>query len=168
MQGYALQGWFAADITNNSRRGLGSWSVDDIVTYLKTGHNQTSIATGLMSETSILSTSHMTDADLRAIAVYLKDQPGRDASAPDAGPAGDESRRHIYADQCSGCAAATARGPLLFPALNGSAVVQQADPTSLMHVVLRGSLSVGTDKAPTAPPCRNSAGCSRTIKSRLS
>jgi len=30
-------------------------------------------------------------------------------------------------------------------------VVQQTDPTTLMHVVLRGALSVGTDKAPTAP-----------------
>jgi len=30
-------------------------------------------------------------------------------------------------------------------------VVQQTDPTSLMHVVLRGARSVGTDGAPTAP-----------------
>ena len=29
-------------------------------------------------------------------------------------------------------------------------MVQQADPASLLHVVLRGALSVGTDKAPTA------------------
>ena len=49
---------------------------DDIATYLKTGHTQTSVATGLMAETISQSTSHMTDADLRAIAVYLKDQTG--------------------------------------------------------------------------------------------
>ena len=30
LQGYALQGWFAADITNDPRRGLGGWSVDDV------------------------------------------------------------------------------------------------------------------------------------------
>ena len=28
LQGYALQGWFAPNITNDPRRGLGSWSVD--------------------------------------------------------------------------------------------------------------------------------------------
>jgi mono/diheme cytochrome c family protein len=39
----------------------------------------------------------------------------------------------------------------LFPPLAGSALVQQTDPTSLMHVVLRGARSVATDGAPTAP-----------------
>jgi mono/diheme cytochrome c family protein len=155
LQGYALQGWFAADITNNSRRGLGAWSVDDIATYLKTGHNQTSIATGLMAETISQSTSHMTDADLRAIAVYLKDQPGRDTNENQQPVASDKPVMKvgaaIYADQCSGCHAANGSGTRgLFPALHGSALVQQADPTSLMHVVLRGSRSIATDKAPTA------------------
>ena len=80
MQGYALQGWFAPDLTNDPRRGLGSWSVDDIATYLKTGHNKTTAATGLMAETISRSTSRMSDADLRAIAVYLKDRPGDPAN----------------------------------------------------------------------------------------
>ena len=30
LQGYALQGWFAPNITNDPRRGLGSWSIDEI------------------------------------------------------------------------------------------------------------------------------------------
>jgi mono/diheme cytochrome c family protein len=37
----------------------------------------------------------------------------------------------------------------LFPALDGSAVVQQVDPASLLHIVLRGARSVATDPAPT-------------------
>jgi mono/diheme cytochrome c family protein len=37
LEGYALQGWFASNITNDRRRGLGAWSVDDIVTYLRPG-----------------------------------------------------------------------------------------------------------------------------------
>jgi mono/diheme cytochrome c family protein len=153
LQGYALQGWFAPDITNDSRRGLGSWSVDDIVAYLKSGHNRTGAATGPMSETLNLSTSHMSDDDLKAIAVYLKDRPGRAASAP---AAPDQTvmkiGAQIYADECSGCHTADGRGAAgLFPSLNGSPLVQQTDPTSLLRVVLRGALSVGTDKAPTAP-----------------
>src|SRR5579871_2180075 len=51
LQGYALQGWFAPNITNDARRGIGGWSADDIAEYLKTGHNRTSAATGLMAET---------------------------------------------------------------------------------------------------------------------
>jgi mono/diheme cytochrome c family protein len=34
--------------------------------------------------------------------------------------------------------------------LAGAPVVQQADATSLLHVVLRGALGVATPKAPTA------------------
>ncbi len=57
----------------------------------------------------------------------------------------------IYADECSGCHTANGKGvPGLFPSLSGTPVVQQNDPTSLLHVVLRGALSVGTKPAPTA------------------
>ena len=77
LQGYALQGWFAPNITNDSERGLGGWSVADIVSYLKAGHNAVTAATGIMAEEISLSSSHMTDADLRAIATYLKDLPGQ-------------------------------------------------------------------------------------------
>jgi mono/diheme cytochrome c family protein len=153
LQGYALQGWFASDITNDQRRGLGSWSLDDIVTYLKTGRNWASAATGPMSDTLHLSTSRMTEDDLKAIATYLKDQAGQAASEsakPDATIM--NAGAQIYADECSGCHAPNGKGSTdIFPALNGSAQVQQTDPTSLVHAVLRGARSAGTDKAPTAP-----------------
>jgi len=45
LHGYALQGWFAPDITNDPRRGIRGWSVEEIAAYLKTGHNSTSAAT---------------------------------------------------------------------------------------------------------------------------
>jgi mono/diheme cytochrome c family protein len=151
LRGYALQGWFASDITGDPRRGVGSWSVDEIATYLKTGHSRTSAANGPMSETLNLSTSHMTDADLSAIAIYLKDQLAGDQSKP-ARP--DEATMKIgakiYADECSGCHTADGKGAAgLFPALEKSSVVQQADPASLLHIVLRGARGVATDPAPT-------------------
>jgi mono/diheme cytochrome c family protein len=157
LQGYALQGWFAPDITNDARRGVGGWSSDEIVVYLNTGHNSTSAATGLMSEVVNLSTSHMTDADLRAIATYLKDQPGRtqDENQSASGRSDQTIMKiggAIYADECSGCHSPNGKGTAgLFPSLNGSPVVQQTDPTTLLHIVLRGTRSVGTDGAPTAP-----------------
>jgi mono/diheme cytochrome c family protein len=160
LQGYALQGWFAPNITDDPRRGLGGWSDDDIVAYLKTGHNTTSAATGPMSETLNLSTSKMNDADLRAIAVYLKDETGgtsanKTVSADPPDPPSQAVMKEgaqIYVDECSGCHTASGAGvPGLFPALKGSPAVQQTDPTSVLHVVLRGALSVGTKPAPTAP-----------------
>jgi mono/diheme cytochrome c family protein len=157
LRGYALQGWFAPDINNDPRRGLGSWSVDDIVAYLKTGHNKTTAGNGLMSETINLSTSKMSEDDLRAIATYLKDRPddknreqnvAADPPAPGSAMMGAGGK--IYADECSGCHSKDGKGaPGLFPSLNGTPVVQQADPTTLIHIVLRGGLSVGTKQAPT-------------------
>jgi len=152
LRGYALQGWFAPDITNNSPRGLGGWSADEIAAYLKTGHNSSSAATGLMAEAVERSTSQMTDADLKAIAAYLKDTPTQNENAGAAKPdkATMKLGAAIYADECSGCHTANGQGASgLFPSLKGSPVVQQTDPTSLLHVVLRGARSAATDGAPT-------------------
>ncbi len=155
LRGYALQGWFASDITDNSRRGLGAWSVDEIASYLKNGHGRNTTGTGLMAETISASTSHMSDADLKAIAIYLKDPADRSPSG-NQNPlpvASDQaimkSGGQIYADECSGCHGADGKGSAsLFPALKSLTIVQQVDPTSLMHVVLRGARGVATEKAP--------------------
>lgn len=155
LQGYALQGWFAPDITADNRRGIGSWSIGDIVTYLKTGHNRTSAASGPMAEAVMDSTSKFNDDDLNAVATYLKDQPvGKAAEAegsePDAGIV--KMGGAIYADECSACHAPDGSGVAgLFPTLKGSPAVQSIDPTSVLHVVLRGARSAATDPAPTAP-----------------
>jgi mono/diheme cytochrome c family protein len=114
-----------------------------------------------MAETLNLSTSKMSDADLKAIATYLKDRPGDPSHQPNqsqavsaplaADQASMKMGAQIYADQCSGCHTANGHGvPGLFPSLSGAPVVQQSDPTTLLHVVLRGALSVGTTPAPTA------------------
>lgn len=50
LEGGTLQGWFDPDLTNDLRTGLGNWSIDDIVSYLRTGHNQISGASGPMAE----------------------------------------------------------------------------------------------------------------------
>jgi mono/diheme cytochrome c family protein len=154
LQGYALQGWFAPNITNDSERGLGGWSIADIVSYLKTGHNPATASTGIMAEEITLSSSQMTDADLTAIATYLKSLPGQTgaapapASAPEAVAAGGA----IYADECSACHGPDGKGvPYLFPSLAGSPNVRSADPASLVRVLLEGARSVATTGEPTGP-----------------
>src|SRR5580658_1310700 len=80
LAGATLQGWFAPDITTDPRVGIGRWSKDDIVQYLKTGANGWTLASGPMSEAVDHSTSNMTDEDIAAIATYLKDS-GTDSAA---------------------------------------------------------------------------------------
>ena len=152
--GAVLQDWLAPTITNAPRVGLGGWSVDDVTAYLKTGANRFDIASGPMAEVVTNSTAKMTDADLRAIAVYLKDLPGEANKAVPvaADDPGMKAGAAVYADNCSACHGLKGEGqPKLFPALAGSALIQQADATSLIRVVLAGSQAAGTQAAPTTP-----------------
>lgn len=154
LQGDRLQGWFAPNITNDPTRGLGKWSIADIVAYLKSGHNALTAAAGIMAEEISLSSSKMTDADLKAIAVYLKDQPGSSAApAPLASSSPVmKAGAAIYQDVCSACHAPDGKGvPNLFPSLAASSNVRSADPTSLIRVVLEGARSVATPSEPTGP-----------------
>ncbi len=155
LQGYALQGWFAPNITGDNERGVGGWSVADIVAYLKKGHNPTSASTEIMAEEITLSSSHMTDADLTAIATYLKDFPGQ-TSPPAAALSASDPKMvaggAIYADECSACHGLDGKGvPYLFPSLAGSPNVRSTDPTSLVRILIEGARSVATAGEPTGP-----------------
>ena len=153
-QGAVIRGWFAPNITDDRRRGLGTWSIDDVVAYLRTGHNRIAAASGPMAEEVGISSSHVSDADLHAMATYLKSLPGQsDASTP---LAADDARMRmgaaIYADECSACHAPHGEGVSgLLPTLAGAPSVQSRQPTSLIRVVLEGARSAATDGVPTGP-----------------
>jgi mono/diheme cytochrome c family protein len=154
LEGGALQGWYSPNITGDAQVGLGTWSEDDVVAYLKTGRNRITAATGPMAEVITNSTSKMEREDLAAIAVYLKELKPIESDANQAVPAADPAMRlgeTVYVDQCAACHAATGVGVTgLFPALKGNPAVQSIDPTTLRRVVEEGARSVATDDNPTA------------------
>jgi mono/diheme cytochrome c family protein len=155
LQGGVLQGWFAPNITADSHKGIGRWSIENIVDYLKTGTNPDAIATGDMSEEVVHSSSHLTDDDLKAIAVYLKSVGPAEGDAPPPLDATDPrmvAGQAIYKDSCAGCHTDAGTGiPGLFAKLAGSHAAQSDDPTTLIRVVIAGSQGVATAGAPTAP-----------------
>jgi mono/diheme cytochrome c family protein len=155
LQGGQLQGWYAPNITADPRKGIGKWSVQELVSYLKTGANPDAVATGDMVEEIVHSSSHLTDDDLNAIAVYLKSLAPESETAPVAIAASDPrmvAGQAIYKDSCAGCHTDSGAGlPQLFARLAGSHTVQSDDPTTLIRVVLAGSQGAGTKGAPTAP-----------------
>ena len=155
LRGTVIQGWEAPDLTEDRRTGLADWSVDDIVAYLKTGHNRISAASGPMAEVIKDSTSEMHDDDLHAIATFIKDQPAPQQPSSSAVAKTDPAMKTgeaIYVDECSACHAPNGAGvPHLFPALKDSPIVQSADPTTLTRVVLHGTQNVATEAAPTGP-----------------
>jgi mono/diheme cytochrome c family protein len=173
LQGGYLQGWSAPDITDDPRLGLGQWSREDLVSYLRSGHNRVTAATGPMGEVVTLSTANMSDPDLNAIATYLKSLPGKTDGAapppaknPTAATVGVTSAATalppdnpaaaaggaIYRDQCSACHGLDGRGIAeLFPSIAESSMVRSDDPTTSIRIILRGARSVGTRAQPTAP-----------------
>ena len=125
LQGNQIDNWIAPNITNDPQAGLGNWSVDDIVQYLKTGQTRTSLASGPMKDVIENSTSKMPDADLKAIAVYLKERGAAGSPAPAPLPATDPQMQvgeAIFTDTCSACHAGNGAGvEQLFPRLAGNA-----------------------------------------------
>ena len=149
--GGLVQGWFAPRLDGAERSGLKSWSVDDIVEYLQSGRNGRSHAGKLMAEVAVNSTSKMSDADIRAIAVYLKDLPAGKSDPVVTPPPQAEmaAGKALYAHACVACHEADGSGaPRIYPPLPGNANLQSADPSSTLRIILDGAQTLTTARAP--------------------
>ncbi|MGX4771119.1 c-type cytochrome [Bradyrhizobium guangdongense] len=153
LHGGILQDWFAPNLTGDVRSGLGTWSIDEITTFLKTGRNSRTVAYGPMSEVITFSTSKLNDDDLKAIATYLKDVPkgeGSEDNATKPAEASLKAGRAIYVDNCSGCHQINGEGvSAMFPRLQGNSTVQDRDPTTIIRLILNGAHAATTDARPT-------------------
>ena len=149
--GGPVDGWFAPRLDGAERGGLKSWSADDIAEYLQSGRNTRSHADGPMAQVVLNSTSRMSDADIKAIAVYLKDvspqAPEPAVAAPS--PAQMANGEKLYKGSCIGCHEIDGRGaPRIYPPLPGNANLQSADPASAIKITLDGAETITTARAP--------------------
>ena len=140
--GATVDGWFALNLSAELHTGLGIWTVEQIATYLKTGAVAgKTTALGPMALVVKNSTSQMSEADLSAMATYLKDIPAN-STLRQGKPAPDPTRAAgaaLYLDHCAGCHQAGGRGmPGVFPPLAGNGVVLASDPADILKVVLHG------------------------------
>ncbi|WP_410014509.1 c-type cytochrome [Sodalis sp. C49] len=160
LTGGTLEGWHAPNLTGTGKDGLGRWSADELAMFLKTGHTDTSAAFGSMTDVVEHSTQYLNDADLRAMAVYLKSlRPSAAAPAPYADDVtsaalirGDMSKpgAQEYMDNCAACHRIDGRGyAKTFPALARNPVVLSDDPSSLISIVLHGGKMAVTRDAVT-------------------
>jgi mono/diheme cytochrome c family protein len=152
LRGGDLETWVAPDLTANARTGLGDWSLEDIGEYLHTGRNARAAAGGPMADVIAYSTSLMSDEDRHAIAIYLKGQaasPAGAASSPD--PEAMRRGAEIYSDACTSCHLEDGVGqPRLFPPLGHDAMLQQANPAGVVHLILAGT-RIGTSASRPSP-----------------
>ncbi|MQT24434.1 c-type cytochrome [Pseudomonas helleri] len=156
-----LEGWIAKNLRGDHKDGLGSWDEAQLVQFLKTGRSDRSAVFGGMSDVIEHSMQYMSEDDLTAIARYLKSLPAvnpadkphqYDPAVADALWNGDDSKRGaaVYIDNCAACHRTDGNGyTRVFPALAGNPVLQSDDPTSLIHIVLKGGTLPATHTAPS-------------------
>jgi mono/diheme cytochrome c family protein len=153
--GGASEGWRAYNLSSDKESGIGTWSQDDLVRYLTTGHSMDrGSAFGPMAEAVHLSFAKMTPSDINAIAEYVRSVPpvsSPDLPAPKAQPApADPSQgvamdentkgREFFAGACAGCHGWTGANSLVtHSTLTGTRAVNDPTATNVALAVLRGA-----------------------------
>ena len=161
LAGAELDAWYAPSLRGDMRTGLGTWSTKDIGEFLEHGHNRVGSAFGSMTDVINNSTSYFSEGDIQAIAVYLKSLPARSAqqvvaydnattvalrTSPTTQPGAA-----IYASDCASCHGFDAKGFTSYmPALAGNPVVLDENPSSLINVLLNGSVPLVAKGTPDA------------------
>jgi mono/diheme cytochrome c family protein len=140
--------WSAPNLTQ-APSGLGAWPLEAIAAYLKTGHSARAGAFGPMSEVIGNSTSHLTDPDIHAIAIYLKSlAPATQGVPPNAAADSLRAGEVVYTTRCADChlpsglgmpRAANTDASKTAPPLAGSAALQAPNPATLINIILYGA-----------------------------
>ena len=134
-----LRTWSAPNLTS-APNGLKSWPLEDLSAYLHTGRNGFTETFGPMNEVIMNSTRHLSEADTRAIATYIKSLPANPGDI--AAPASEEtlqSGETLYNVHCGTCHLPSGLGSLHEDSgarLAGSPLVQASNPASLINNIL--------------------------------
>jgi mono/diheme cytochrome c family protein len=146
-----MQGWYAPSLASNAEAGLGSWDSAHIVQLLKTGVSPRATVFGPMAEVVAKSLQHLSDADLAAMAHYLKSLP-REAAPTRAPPQPDErgeqvlaQGRKLYGHYCVDCHGADGKGaPPAYPPLAGNRALTMDESANAIRIVLNGGFAPAT------------------------
>jgi mono/diheme cytochrome c family protein len=151
-----MQNWYAPSLTSDREAGLGDWSLDDIVDLLRTGISRRGAVYGPMAEVTHDSLQYLNDADVRAMAVYLKSlgqgpPPNAEVTAI---PAPESSLlmrfgQTVYEAHCASCHGSDGHGmPPQYPPLAGNPSIQMQSAVNPIRMVLNGGFPPGTQGNP--------------------
>lgn len=156
-----VQNWYAPALNAASEAGVADWPQEDVMALLRTGLAPRGSVIGPMAEVVFRSTQYLNDADLRAMAVYLRALPAHERQAPAAAAPSPSSMARggtVYAQQCAQCHGEKGEGRAgAFPALAGNRAVTLESPTNLIRMVLLGGYpptTAGNPRPFGMPPFR--------------
>ena len=147
-----VQGWYAPSLTSDAEAGLGNWQVEHITELLKTGVSPRSTVFGPMAEVVRESLQHLTDEDVRAMAVYLKSLPAEHEGRPQYERSKEAQAiaflaagEKIYRNACMDCHGAAGEGiPPHYPPLSGNRALTMDEAANPIRIVLNGGFAPGT------------------------
>lgn len=143
-----MQSWYAPSLASAHEASVADWDTQEVVALLKSGKSTHGSVIGPMADVVFSSTQYLSDADLEAMAVYLKQLPQhtaapRKAKAPET--AQFTSGKKIYEQECAQCHGEQGEGAQgAYPALAGNRVVTMDSPANLVQVVLHGGFAPAT------------------------
>ena len=151
-----MQNWYAPSLTSNREAGLGNWSIEDIVDYLKTGKSKRGNVYGPMAEVVYNSLQYLSAADARAMAVYLKSL-GQGPTPPAATTTAQQAEssllltlgKAVYGTHCASCHGAQGQGqPPDYPSLAQNQSIEMPSAVNAIRMVLNGGYPPGTEGNP--------------------
>ncbi|NMM03241.1 c-type cytochrome [Paraburkholderia sp. RP-4-7] len=161
LAGAELGGWQAFNITSDRNAGVGIWTTQQIVQYLRTGNVPgRAQAAGPMGEAVEHSFSKLADSDLTAIAAYIRTVPA--ATGLDRKPRSEQGRpadsyvairtsasMHspvpdgavLYLNHCASCHGMMGMGTKdgFFPSMLKNSSVGTTSARNLIQVILHGA-----------------------------
>ncbi|AYQ28876.1 MULTISPECIES: cytochrome c [unclassified Polaromonas] len=149
-----MQNWYAPSLTSPYEAGVSDWDKQHIVSLLKNGVSPRASVTGPMAEVVQRSTQYLSNADLGAMAQFLKELPASHTAAPQ--PAaiktqGESVERaaKLYEQNCAQCHGAKGEGIAnAYPALAGNRAVTMPQASNLVQIVLNGGYAPATEGNP--------------------
>ena len=155
----AVENWYAPSLTDPHEAGVADWPPADVVALLKNGVAPRGSVMGPMADVVFSSTQYLSEADLTAMASYLKDLPdAAKAEAPATAATRAPIRRDagtmargakIYDQRCAYCHGDQGQGAAgAYPPLAGNRAVNMARPTNLIQVIAHGGFLPSTSGNP--------------------
>jgi len=142
--------WYAPALTSPLETGIAAWPLEDIERLLATGVAPRAAISGPMAEVVRDSLQHLTAADRRAMAAYLKSLPQGAAPALTAPMrAAIEQGGKIYDRHCKDCHGNDGLGAAgAYPPLADNRGVTSASPLNAIRSVLSGGYPPSTQGNP--------------------